>query len=669
MTQRAFLLACVATLILGFCVSPARGQNDIENPATFPGVWYRLAVDNNGNYVTGDGDGSGWYYYPNRDVWRMWYYNGPYDPSRKATLQYHVYTKAYDTNYSTYVVAQFGWTTPEWSSLGRSGPPTPADLPSTTEDSKYVSTWGIYSIDYPVFGSVEAIRDCYIDDYNPEWVCIELSARNAYVYRGAFHECQPKESETGLGACCNHQTGYCYLSTEADCPASMDWLGLGTTCDQCTVTANTGTDFGDAPDEDYLTLRARDGARHTIVSGVYLGSGVDGESDGQPNATATGDDSHGADEDGIAFTSTLQPGREATISVTASVNGYLNAWIDFGANGQFSDSEDVIFVDQVLKRGVNRLSFRVPTDAVSGSTFARFRFNTRGLLDSYGPADDGEVEDYRVQVVTTYDAKDISGASRLTWSQPPSPADGQALVFETGAVSSSLHLHEMAADEWQPVEGQPLTAIHWWSTFDGWNESYLPPDLPLAFHIGIWTNVPDSSPSDPSTFAHPGTLVWETYCTNWSWAVSGHESSADKSQSGQTCFLFSHQLSQDRWFEVSPTGSVKSETGTCVYWLSISALYDPTGDGPSHIWTWKTRPVASGAAGVIMATITPPTGAASWPPTVGSQWLTGIRQPDLADMAFQLTTFSPLEFETHTSTETGLGELAILAADWLNAVK
>ena len=47
-----------------------------------------------------------------------------------------------------------------------------------------------------------------------------------------------------------------------------------------------------------------------------------------------GDDKAGVDdEDGIEFVSTLAPGDSATFKVTASVDGYLNAWVDFDRDG------------------------------------------------------------------------------------------------------------------------------------------------------------------------------------------------------------------------------------------------------------------------------------------------------------------------------------------------
>jgi hypothetical protein len=677
MTHRTVLSACVATLVLSVCLSPAWGQNDNESPSTFPGVWYKILVDGSGNFIEGEGDGIGWSYYPESNVYRMWFYNGPYDAARKGYLNYHVYTKAVDPTKPTYVVAYFGWTTKAWSDLKQGYPPGPGDMPTLNEEGTYMSRDRVYSVDGVVTGSAETIHSCMIEDYNPEWVCIEVEARNAYIYRGAFHECQSKGAQ--MGACCNHETGYCYLTTESECAAPLDWLGAGTSCSECTVSGSAGTDYGDAPDEGYRTLLASNGARHTIVPGVFLGGTVDAESNGRPNATATGDDAGTADEDGVVFTSSLHVGQDATLEVAASTGGYLNAWIDFDADGRFGDREDAIFVDRALTRGVNRLSFPVPATAVSGWTFARFRFSTRGLLSSYGPAEDGEVEDYCVQIVESFDPKTVSGASQLVWNQPPTPTtDGQAHVFEAGGATSALHLHEIAADDWQPAEGQPMTGVHWWGTFGGWTEAYLPPDMPVAFHIGIWTDVPNPDPYSFDTFAHPGALVWETYCTNWTWAVSGSEPAASKTEAGQTCFLFSLALSQDQWFEVSRADSTKGGSGSKVYWLSISALYDPSNE-PTHLWTWKTRPAATNAAGASLATLVPDSADSTWPPVIGSQWESGTpirdRHFNPMDMAFQLTTFVPLELDSRTSAAPNAGktadpgELAMLASTWLTLVR
>jgi len=175
--------------------------------------------------------------------------------------------------------------------------------------------------------------------------------------------------------------------------------------------APQGQDAGDAPGAGYHTLLADDGAVHTLDGVTFLGLLADAEPDGQPTPAADGDDAHGfafSDEDGVQFVTPLGVGREATIQVDASASGYLNAWIDFNADGQWDDaagSAERIFLDEPLMPGPNLLTFAVPDFGAGGDltprTYARFRFTsyeTGGQLSFRGPARDGEVEDYAVAI-------------------------------------------------------------------------------------------------------------------------------------------------------------------------------------------------------------------------------------------------------------------------------
>ncbi len=160
-------------------------------------------------------------------------------------------------------------------------------------------------------------------------------------------------------------------------------------------------DFGDAP-AIYLTLAADEGARHAIDPGLLLGSVIDAELDGLPSLLAGGDDLDGSpdDEDGIVFASLLIPGERVDVDASASLFGYLNAWIDFNADGDWNDAGEMIFTDTALAAGVNSLSFVVPADAIIGTTYTRFRLNSTGGLSSTGLASDGEVEDYQVSIAS-----------------------------------------------------------------------------------------------------------------------------------------------------------------------------------------------------------------------------------------------------------------------------
>lgn len=165
--------------------------------------------------------------------------------------------------------------------------------------------------------------------------------------------------------------------------------------EQFDLTVTDQVDFGDAPDPGYPTLLASNGARHVNDGVTFLGSAIDNELEGQPNATASGDDIDGtADEDGVIFTTTLSPGSTADITVTASVAGYLNAWVDFNSDDDWDDTGEQVFTDTTLVSGLNTLSFMVPLDAMQDTTYARFRFDSRGGLGYDGMAPDGEVEDY-----------------------------------------------------------------------------------------------------------------------------------------------------------------------------------------------------------------------------------------------------------------------------------
>jgi hypothetical protein len=163
-------------------------------------------------------------------------------------------------------------------------------------------------------------------------------------------------------------------------------------------------DWGDAPDGPYPTLGASNGAHHRIVPGFMLGSSIDPEPDGQPEPMALGDDNDifyppvNDDEDGVIFTSSLIPGQSATVNITASAMGILNAWIDFNLNGSWADSGEHIFLDMMLNPGINSLSFPVPPSATVSQTFARFRFSNMMGLTYTGMAPDGEVEDYTVNI-------------------------------------------------------------------------------------------------------------------------------------------------------------------------------------------------------------------------------------------------------------------------------
>lgn len=184
-------------------------------------------------------------------------------------------------------------------------------------------------------------------------------------------------------------------------------------------------DYGDAPDAPFPTLIASGSARHQIQwtgnNAIRLGTSVDSELEGQPDFLAEGDDTDGNDdEDGVVFNDVLTRGLMSTIDVTVTdpAGGavpYLHAWADWDASGVFGDSPGEqltvpsgLDVTDMTMTGVqtHTLSFTVPAGATLGDTFMRFRLATDTNVSPSGDENDGEVEDYRVQI---FDPVSISG--------------------------------------------------------------------------------------------------------------------------------------------------------------------------------------------------------------------------------------------------------------------
>ncbi|MCF8236409.1 MAG: glycoside hydrolase [Bacteroidales bacterium] len=217
-------------------------------------------------------------------------------------------------------------------------------------------------------------------------------------------------------------------------------------------------DWGDAPEPDYPTKSLEHGAAHKLEAGVYLGQFVDAEPDGIPDPLAEGDDQYDiADEDGVIFPDDLYQGMTDTLIVSASAAGYLNAWIDFNANGDWSDSGDKIFNDEEVAAGENKLYISIPENAVTDTTYARFRLTTYQGIDFTGKAEDGEVEDYMMIITESTAIKsNIKQPGVLIYPHPVQnrftlslnlPSKGELLLQfyrMEGSLMKTIHIGELS---------------------------------------------------------------------------------------------------------------------------------------------------------------------------------------------------------------------------------
>ena len=111
---------------------------------------------------------------------------------------------------------------------------------------------------------------------------------------------------------------------------------------------------------------------------------------GIPTSNADGDDMLNLDdEDGVVIPNMMFAGTTATIEVTITStsypHGFLQGWIDFNADGDWTDAGEHVIADRLLGTGVYDISFAVPAAAIVGNTFARFRFSSDANLAPSGP--------------------------------------------------------------------------------------------------------------------------------------------------------------------------------------------------------------------------------------------------------------------------------------------
>lgn len=223
-----------------------------------------------------------------------------------------------------------------------------------------------------------------------------------------------------------HIDTYVYGSTNS---------GVSTAVIEATDTVST--DYGDAPDTYGTDNQAGNssnssdpsGAEHTIVSGLYLGANApDAEADAATPLDGSGD---GTDEDGITLP-TLRAGDTtytipaASITATNMLNrdATLHAWIDFDQSGTFDPGE---YQSVAVASSTNNdnpagnLEWTGLSGITTGTTYARFRLTTDAgiiTLTPGGSAQDGEVEDYQIEIQTSSTPPPVIG-----------PGDGNACLL------------------------------------------------------------------------------------------------------------------------------------------------------------------------------------------------------------------------------------------------
>lgn len=205
---------------------------------------------------------------------------------------------------------------------------------------------------------------------------------------------------------------------------NSDGTGIKQTTDSLNV---SGVDYGDAW-SGYVTAKSQNGPRHNVtMHSLFLGNErsieIDAKLDAQANADLADDGVYlnDANTGNLLQGKTLTAGTTFTFKVKtnqdSTYQGKLSAWIDWNRDGDFADTIDgvseQIAQDIVDSNQDNLIEFTVkpPVTGLSeGQTIARFRFSQDANLQPIGLASDGEVEDYKVELLGKIDYGDAPQA-------------------------------------------------------------------------------------------------------------------------------------------------------------------------------------------------------------------------------------------------------------------
>jgi len=156
--------------------------------------WW-VAVDPGGAVVWGDGVdayGDGWYFYPLEDWWNIWFYDHPlaYDRYKVVHIEFDAFPMEPGP---TMLELAVNWSTPLWSEIGNPPGPRRPPLPDDGNEEGFIGRQILFVNNNP---AGHYIVDYIIEDYNPEWVSIDIRGFN-YVIETAWitHECVSQGDE------------------------------------------------------------------------------------------------------------------------------------------------------------------------------------------------------------------------------------------------------------------------------------------------------------------------------------------------------------------------------------------------------------------------------------------------------------------------------------------
>jgi hypothetical protein len=367
------------------------------------------------------------------------------------------------------------------------------------------------------------------------------------------------------------------LWSELVYPANHDMAGKSIDLAFAIVGVDFHLDWGDAPDSPaapgYGTLAMHDGARH-VIAGPWLGypsdSPPDAENDGQPAVFAVGDDNDGNDdEEGVVIREIIQGWLMPLDWWVMGDTAYVEVWVDYNGDKIWQHpGEQAVSLRWPPGRFVHPVP--VPDSTILGHTYARYRISLDGGLTPYGPAPDGEVEDYLVQIVPQWDEG--------KWIRYPDYGSTSYTVRATPPY--------ILADDFACTETGLIREINIWG---GWKDDYLPYGSrdSVRFVLSFHEDIPASQ--SQTGYSMPGDVKWIRAFEPGEFTAivykEGRNSTwlrppVDYATPGDTTsWYYSFVVPEAEAFLQQGT-----EVDTVVYWLDVQAIPSDT----AAFFGWRT---------------------------------------------------------------------------------
>ena len=191
------------------------------------------------------------------------------------------------------------------------------------------------------------------------------------------------------------------------------------------------TDYGDAAATYGQASHAYLDAALDGVADLALGSRWDPEFTQWISADATGDDTHGQDDEDLNIPAQIIVETSTTLPIQVVGNGFVSIWVDLNNDGDFADSNELLINDQAVTAGNNNIAITLDAasaEGFNGNTVMRVRLcsaaNSCNTFD--GAAVDGEVEDHLFELL-----------NRIVLS---------GVVFEDNGVGGAIAAHDGIQD-------------------------------------------------------------------------------------------------------------------------------------------------------------------------------------------------------------------------------